>query len=258
VPFVLYISFNLIDLIDGYAARRWGQPTRLGEKLDLDLDGRGMLVGGVLAVLAGTAGWWYLLVGLARYIYVAAVWVRRRIGLPITEHPNPNSRPLAGLQMGITTALLAPTLHPPFTILISTLTMVPFLANFTYDWLVAIGKAPAVQRPMLPDPVRGAVGLVLRVIVVSLLVFRVATGAGHEPIYVELLIGAGLLLGAGARVLALVLLAWLGLALGSQAPGTVVVAIMLASLALVYTGAGWLALWAPEDAVIRKRLGEER
>lgn len=255
-PFTLYLAFNLIDLIDGYAARHWGQVTCLGAKLDLDLDTRGMLVGSILAIRFGTAGGWYALVGLARYIYVAAAWARKRMGLRVSEQPNPNSRPLAGLQMGISTALLAPVLHPPFTILVSSVTMIIFLANFFYDWLVAIGRAPAVRRPRMPASLRGILAPALRALLFALLVYRAGSGASQDSLVVELLIGTGLLLGAGVRVLSLVLLAQLGISLSGNVPDLVELIITFSSLMLVYTGSGWLSLWAPENSLIRKRLGD--
>lgn len=256
-PFWLYLAFNLMDLIDGYAARRSGQVTRLGEKLDLDLDSRGMLAGALVAIQLGATGWWYALVGLARYVYVGALWFRRRSGLKASEQPNPNSRPLAGLQMGVNTALLAPALMPPFTTCISALALVPFLANFFYDWLVAVGKVPAVKKPWLPASVRGAMGLSLRVLVFALLVYRALATDGGAVMPFELLLGAMLLLGAGARIISLVLLVRLGISLGGNSPDMVEWLTILASWLLVYTGAGWLGLWAPENSLIRGRLGEQ-
>ena len=254
-PFALYLSFNLIDLIDGYAARRWGQVTLLGTKLDLDLDGRGMLMGSLMAVLIGTAGWWYLLVGLARYLYVFGIWVRKRSSLPVVEKPNPRGRPLAGLQMGVTVALLAPTLHPPFTIWISTLVMIPFLINFLYDWLV-IGRKRAKQV-VFPDWVKKSLPLILRAVLVALLAYRlVSTETIGASLAIGVLIIIGLLLGAGVRVLCLMLLIQIGLVLQTQQPQPMDLFISLCSLALVYLGPGALSAWQPENPILRKRLGE--
>ncbi len=254
-PFTLYLIFNLIDLIDGYAARRWGQVTQLGAKVDLDLDGRGILVGSLLAVLAGTAGSWYLLVGLARYLYVLALWIRRRLGLRVIEKPNPRGRPLAGLQMGVTTALLAPSLHPPFTILISTMVMIPFLGNFLYDWMV-IGKALSKQV-FLPSWVTKYLPLLLRVFLFALVIYRVISGevTGYF-IFIEAFLAIGIFLGLGVRVLGLLLLVQLGLVLRAQPLGIANLILSLCSLALVYLGPGIVALWQPENSILRRRLGE--
>ena len=257
VPFTLYLAFNLLDLVDGYAARRWGQVTRLGEKLDLDLDGRGMLVGSLLAVLAGAAGWWYLLVGMARYFYVFGIWLRKRLRLPVIEKANQRGRPLAGLQMGVSTAMLAPALHPPYTIWISTLVMVPFLANFIYDWLV-IGRKRAKQV-LFPEWVTKLLPLILRAALVPLPAFRLfSIEASGVSLAIEVLIMIGLLLGAGVRVLCLILLIQIGLVLQKQLPQTLDLIVSLFSLTLVYLGPGAYSLWQPETSILRRRLGESR
>lgn len=255
-PFTLYLLFNLVDLVDGYAARRWGQVTRLGAKLDLDLDTRGMLVGGYLAVQYGTAGWWYLLVGLARYLFVAGVWLRQRLELPVIEKPNPLSRPLAGLQMGVSTALLAPALHPPYTILISTLVMVPFLGNFLYDWLV-IGRKRSSSQLILPAWISQSLPLFVRGLVAAILVTRIVSGEVIGiSLYVEVFLAIGLVLGGGVRVLSLVLLVHLGLSLRGERPGVIDLVLSISSLTLVYLGAGYFSLWSPENSIIRRRLGD--
>ena len=257
MPFTLYLLFNLVDLLDGYAARRWGQVTRLGEKLDLDLDGRGMLLGSLLAIQYGSAGWWYLLVGAARYLYVAGLRLRRRQGLPVIEKPNPLSRPLAGLQMGVGTALLAPVLFPPYTILVSTLTMVAFIGNFLHDWLI-IGKENNPKQLVLPS-VSKLLPLFLRGIIVALLAYRISSGAiGAPSLFVEFFFATALILGAGTRILSLALLIHLGLVLHRQPPQMVELALSFCSLAIVYLGAGSLFLWAPENSILQRRLGEQR
>lgn len=256
VPFVLYSAFNLIDLVDGYAARRRGQVTRLGGKLDLDLDGRGMLVGSLMAVLMGKVGWWYLLVGLVRYLYVIGIWLRLRLALPVIEKANPRSRPLAGLQMGIATALLAPALHPPYTVLISTLVMIPFLANFLYDWLM-IERRRVVKGNFLPDWTSTLLRVVLRLLLVALLAYHfVTTENSVSAAAIELLVMTGLFIGAGVRVLCLVLLIEIGLVLQDLPLQIIDLLISTISLALVYLGSGSWSLWEPETFILRRRLGE--
>jgi CDP-diacylglycerol--glycerol-3-phosphate 3-phosphatidyltransferase len=52
-PFCLNLLANSTDFFDGYLARLSGQVTELGRKLDLDLDGRGLLIVSLLAVQYG-------------------------------------------------------------------------------------------------------------------------------------------------------------------------------------------------------------
>lgn len=256
-PFALYLMFNLIDIVDGYAARRWGKVTLLGQKLDLDLDGRGMLVGSLLVVLGGRAGWWYMLVGLARYLFVFGIWARRKLHLPVVEKPNPLARPLAGLQMGVTTALLAPVLHPPFTILISSLVMLPFLSNFLYDWLV-IGKKKVAKQTALPEVVANMFPLVLRLLLLILVANRViSNGRTGVNGYLEIILVLGIFLGIGVRLLSLLLLVQVGLIMQTQPIGSFELALSLCSLLLVYFGPGIFSAWIPEASILRRRLGEK-
>jgi hypothetical protein len=242
-----------LDLFDGYVARRSGHVTRLGEKLDLDLDVRGMLLGSVLAVQFGTAAWWYLLVGIARHIYVAAIRLRQRLGLPVFEKPNRFSRPLAGLQMGVSTALLAPTLYAPYTILISTLVMAIFLSNFLMDWLTIGTRKPFVLNTS-HDLIR-LLPLGLRIAIFILAASQAVAGATFT---LALVVAAFLLLGVGTRASALVLLIQIGLAVGSSGMDLVELVTVICSLGLVYLGPGSLFLWAPENILVRRRLGEQR
>jgi hypothetical protein len=211
-----------------------------------------MLLGSVLAVQYGSAGWWYLLVGLARHIYVAAIWVRHRLGLPVIEKPNRLSRPLAGLQMGVSTALLAPALLPPYTILISTLVMTIFLGNFLMDWL-SIGRRQAFVLQTSHYLFR-FMPIVLRVVVFVLVAAQVIATTNN---YFTLVITAFLLFGAGTRVVALVLLIQIGIVVQGDSLEVIQLITVICSLGLVYLGSGSFYLWAPENALLRRRLGEQ-
>src|SRR5690606_22391410 len=108
-PAALYGAIVLLDGLDGAVARLTGQPTRLGEMLDLELDALGMLVAPLLGVWYGQLPPWFLLVSAARYLFVLGLWWRRRRGLPIYElPPSHRRRSLAGLMMGCTGVVLWP------------------------------------------------------------------------------------------------------------------------------------------------------
>lgn len=144
IPGMLYTFACIADLLDGYLARRRRQPTRLGERLDLFLDGYGVLFASVLLFRYGLVPGWYLLAGGARYLFLAGTWLRRRQGKPVHElPPNPARRPLAGAQMGFMVAALFPVLGPPITMSAAVLFGIPFLVNFTLDWLAVSGVLPA-------------------------------------------------------------------------------------------------------------------
>jgi CDP-diacylglycerol--glycerol-3-phosphate 3-phosphatidyltransferase len=140
IPGSLYTITALADLFDGYLARKFNQETLLGEKLDLSLDGLGVLIASILLVQYGQVPAWYLLVGLARYLFLAGIWLRRSGGKPVYElNANSTRRPFAGAQMGFVAVILFPLFSPPGTFLAAALFAFPFLIGFTIDWLVVNG-----------------------------------------------------------------------------------------------------------------------
>jgi CDP-diacylglycerol--glycerol-3-phosphate 3-phosphatidyltransferase len=140
IPGLLYTIVAIADLFDGYLARNFDHQTSLGEKLDLTLDGWGMLIASILLVQYGQVAAWYLLVGLARYFFVAGIWLRRKLGLPVFElTSNSTRRPFAGAQMGFAAVVLYPLFSPPGTTFAAALFAVPFLVGFVIDWLQVSG-----------------------------------------------------------------------------------------------------------------------
>lgn len=150
LPGLLYLPAALADILDGYLARRTGMLTRLGEQLDLRLDGLGVLLASALAVQYGQVPAWYLLVGLARYLFLAGIWLLGRLGRPVYDlPPSANRRRLAGLQMAFLGASLTTLFAPPHTILAAYLFGLLFLAGFVRDWLAVSG---VFRRDWKPTP----------------------------------------------------------------------------------------------------------
>jgi CDP-diacylglycerol--glycerol-3-phosphate 3-phosphatidyltransferase len=157
IPGLLYSFIAIADLFDGYLARKFDHMTLLGEKLDLTLDGLGMLVASILLVQYGQAPAWYILVGLARYLFVAGIWMRRKMGKPVFDLiSNPTRRPFAGAQMGFAAVVLYPFFGSPGTGLAAALFAVPFLVGFTIDWLQVSGVKPAAFLSRIVGPGRPA------------------------------------------------------------------------------------------------------
>ena len=140
LPGVLYGFAALADLFDGYLARISNHQTRLGEGLDLSLDGLGILIASFLLVQYGQVPIWYLLVGLARYLFVGGIWLRKRLDKPVYPlAENSARRPFAGAQMGFAAVLLFPVFSPPGIFLAAALFAVPFLIGFLLDWFSVSG-----------------------------------------------------------------------------------------------------------------------
>jgi CDP-diacylglycerol--glycerol-3-phosphate 3-phosphatidyltransferase len=140
LPGLLYAIASFADIFDGYLARISKQPTRLGEELDLSLDGLGLLIASILLVWYGHVPAWYLLVGLARYLFLFGDWWRRRAGRPVYPLGESSARrPFAGAQMGFAAVMLFPVFSPPGTYLAAALFALPFLIGFFLDWLTISG-----------------------------------------------------------------------------------------------------------------------
>jgi CDP-diacylglycerol--glycerol-3-phosphate 3-phosphatidyltransferase len=85
IPGLLYTLAALLDYVDGWAARATGHATRLGERLDLSLDGVGVFIAALLAVQYGQAPTGYLAIALpGPCSWLACGCERASAGFPIT------------------------------------------------------------------------------------------------------------------------------------------------------------------------------
>jgi phosphatidylglycerophosphate synthase len=67
-------AITALDGVDGWLARRTGTASPFGARFDMETDAAFLLVLSGLALRYGKAGAWVLLIGLARYLFVAAGW----------------------------------------------------------------------------------------------------------------------------------------------------------------------------------------
>ena len=288
LPGLLYTLAAIIDLFDGYMARLTNHATRLGEILDMRFDGLGVLIAALLIVQYGQVPLWYLLVALARYIFLAGIWLRKRLGKPVYDlPPSLSRRPLAGVQMGFMAVMLWPLFSPPATYLAATLFAIPFLTGFSRDWLVVSGVIKPTWktkriRDLRSTTFRGRAAnwlpVGLRLAVVALMVGPLTKMFLFYPTqvayYADLgmpspFIGVALLglfeatvmllilLGAGGRASAIVALGLLGISqiFAPLTPAQVILALVYTSI--MYLGTGAFSLWTPENVLIYRRLGEQ-
>ncbi|WP_218221538.1 CDP-alcohol phosphatidyltransferase family protein [Nesterenkonia sp. Act20] len=64
----------VLDAVDGAVARYTRSSSTAGARLDMEADAAALLIVSVIA--AATVGWWAAGIGLMRYLFVAAGWVR--------------------------------------------------------------------------------------------------------------------------------------------------------------------------------------
>jgi CDP-diacylglycerol--glycerol-3-phosphate 3-phosphatidyltransferase len=151
LPALLYAAAAIIDRFDGIVARRLGQTTALGARLDEAMDALGLLAAPAVAVAWGRLPPWYLLLGAAYYLFHAAIWLRRRLDLPIHLDKvtrRQSTRIFAGLQMTLVAVALAPLLPLAVTAVAATLLMLPTLIFFARDWFIVIGRLEPPRPPV--------------------------------------------------------------------------------------------------------------
>jgi CDP-diacylglycerol---glycerol-3-phosphate 3-phosphatidyltransferase len=263
LPGILYLVASLGDFLDGILARLSGQVTRLGEVLDMEFDVLGVLVTVVLVIQYGQAPGWYVLVALARYLFVGALWLRLRLGLPVYELPfSVRRRTLAGIQMGVLGMLLLPVFGPPGTLWVTSAFGIPLLAGFLWDWLLVIGKVKETAQSAREERrFAGWAGFALRWAAVCLIlvqrIYHPDTWGGFPVLgALEMLIGGMIVLGVSGRVWAIFGLVSLGV-LQSQNELTVVqLFLSLAYSGILMLGTGMYSLWAPEERLVFHRLGD--
>jgi CDP-diacylglycerol--glycerol-3-phosphate 3-phosphatidyltransferase len=282
IPGILYLLANIADLLDGYLARRSRHVTRLGEMLDMSLDGLGVLVAALLALHYGQVPIWYLSIALARYLFLGGLWLRRRQGLPEHDLPPSISRRLfAGLQMGFLAFILLPVFAPPGTYIAAGLFAIPFLAGFLRDWFIVSGMLEPrnASRRWQGQSMQRWAPLGLRVLVIALAAgpasqhfldfnqqaaFYAGQGLPDSSLLVGLQGGAEalamllILFGISGRAAAVLGLSLAAINLAIAGPTLTQIFLMAAYTAILFAGTGPLSLWTPEDKLIFRPLGESR
>jgi CDP-diacylglycerol---glycerol-3-phosphate 3-phosphatidyltransferase len=287
VPALLYTLERLVDFADGYVARITRSETRLGEILDIEFDGLGILIAITLGIQYDKLPAWYLLLGLARQLFVLGMWLLRRAGKPVYDlPPSEHRRMIAGFQTGFITVMLWPLWPPVVTLLAAYVMAIPLIFSFGRDWLVVSGvidaASPRYQRARqtgkllierwLPLVARvGAALLALPILWQAAPAFASwqvsIAGPGVEGstiafgalILLGLLAVIAVLLGAAGRVGALVLAAVAALdiiAIGLQWDSNAL--LLICALIVVHLGSGKWALWRPEEPLLRAKAGAPR
>ena len=147
-PGTLYILASVLDYVDGLVARVYRHETRLGAFLDINIDALGLLIAPLLAVWYGQLPFAYLSVGIAYYLFVIGIWLRKKYQKPVFElKPRRSARLVAGFQMGFVGIALLPVFCPPVTTAAAYILMIPLLAGFIKDWLFVCGS---IKKNSLP------------------------------------------------------------------------------------------------------------
>ena len=140
LPGFLYFTALIMDGFDGYLARYRKETSAFGAFLDRDLDALGTLIGILLAVHYARLPDWFILAGIAYYLFACAEWWREKRGLVL--HPLPASRyrqTVAVVQSVFIGLALLPVAVLPKSDMTAALVMIPALAGFLRDWRIVGG-----------------------------------------------------------------------------------------------------------------------
>ena len=137
---LLVVVFMLLDLVDGWLARRTNRVSLLGERLDIETDSAGLFVVALLGALWHLLPPWYLGVALLRPLFVAGQALRVRRGLP--NHPWPASdsrRRAAAWQCILMVGCVWPGTDRQLIELGTWIVALLIAASFGRDWLWMTG-----------------------------------------------------------------------------------------------------------------------
>jgi CDP-diacylglycerol--glycerol-3-phosphate 3-phosphatidyltransferase len=270
IPAALYTLADAADFFDGYVARITRHNTRLGEILDMSFDGVGVLAAALLAAQYGKVPLWYVSIGLARYLFVAGVGLRRKLNKPVYDLPPLLSRRVfAGLQMGFLAGVLWPVFTPPGTHIAALLFGIPILFGFVRDWFYITGAlrpAAAGSRGRVESIYRwAAVGLRILVLQFNILViadwlqnnFRMTpelTALGFLNLAAVLMLFLGIL----PRIAAIVALCALGFYQLFDPLTPLQITLAVIYTVILYQGSGALSAWTPEEYLFQGQAGRNK
>jgi phosphatidylglycerophosphate synthase len=150
----------VLDGVDGWVARRTGTSSAFGARFDMEVDAFLILV--LSVYVAPSAGWWVLLIGAARYLFVAAKaplpWLRG------VAPPRPWCKVVAVLQ-GVTLTVAASEVVPiGWTRLALAIALVLLAESFGLEtW--ELWRAAGHDRHEAVRALRSTTGTVLAVVV---------------------------------------------------------------------------------------------
>lgn len=192
-----------LDAVDGRVARRSGTVTAVGARFDMEVDAFLVLVLALYDVRL--LGGWVLLIGLARYLLVAAGWV-----WPWLTGPTPPRfwgkvvAAVQGIVLTVAMADLLPGAAAAALVLGASALLAESFGRQVW-WLYRHSRPAArLDERSMPRRARAAAGTVLAVALVWFALVGPADGAGLRPaellrIPLEALVGLGLLLALPPR-----------------------------------------------------------
>ena len=128
----------VLDGLDGFLARRFGEVSDFGARFDMETDAFLILVLSLAALMLGKAGVWILAIGLMRYAFIAGQWLVPRLKAPL---PASFRRKLVCvLQVVALLALMLPAVAAPMSSAIAALALAALTCSFGADCLYLLRR----------------------------------------------------------------------------------------------------------------------
>ena len=126
----------VLDGVDGWMARRSETSSAFGARFDMELDSFLMLVLALLAWRSGRVGSWAVLIGLPRYLFVAAGWAWPRLQAELP--PSLRRKAVCVVQGALLLVCLGPIIPAPLATTAAATALVVLGWSFAIDivWLV--------------------------------------------------------------------------------------------------------------------------
>lgn len=126
------VAFALaLDGVDGYLARRYRQESELGARFDMEVDALLILILSVAAAMLDKAGAWVLLIGLMRYLFVAAGWLAPFLSADLP--PSLRRKFVCVVQVSVLCLILVPAITPPVSAYLAAAALALLVMSFAID-----------------------------------------------------------------------------------------------------------------------------
>ena len=130
------VAATVLDGVDGWAARRFGEASAFGARFDMEVDAALIMALSVLAGRWDKAGAWVLLSGLLRYLFVAAGWIWPWMSRPL--EPKRRRQTVCVIQIVALIASVSPLFVRPQSAAIAAVALAVLVWSFAVDvrWLL--------------------------------------------------------------------------------------------------------------------------
>lgn len=129
-----------LDGIDGYIARRSRMNSDFGARYDMEVDAALILCLSILAFLFGKAGWWVMIIGGMRYVFVAAQYLDGRLRRALMS--SLRRQTICVLQIVSLGIILLPAIQPPISTTIAVLSLATLSYSFGCDVVHLLRQTP--------------------------------------------------------------------------------------------------------------------